>query len=111
MKRRTLVRKLGAAGIATATISGPAAASGPTAVSDLGIGRELDVSSVEGWVALEELLDPHELASLPAGVDASRRISVAADADSITVQDCCAFCCRNARKECECICCECAWNC
>lgn len=110
MKRRTLIRQLGAAGIGAAAISGTTAAERPS-VSDLDIDRELDVSSVEGWVPLAELLEPAELASLPAGVDPSRPISVAAEADRITVQDCCTLCCRDARKACECICCECPFGC
>lgn len=110
MKRRTLIRKVGAAGIATAALSGSATAERPS-VSDLDIDRELDVSSVEGWVPLAELLEPEEVASLPAGVSPSRPISVAATADSITVQDCCELCCTDARKACECVCCDCTFGC
>lgn len=60
MKRRTVMRKLGAAGIGPAAISGTAAK--PSSTADLG---GLSVSSVDGWVTPAELLEPHEIAALP----------------------------------------------
>lgn len=109
MKRRTLVRKLGAAGIATTALSAPTAAAGKSPVSELGIERELDVTSVEGRVTLDELLEPHELETLPADVDPSERLlTVAPEADSITVQGCCAICCSQMVEiACDCTCCTC----
>lgn len=104
MKRRTLMRKMGAAGVGAAVISGTAAAKS-SSVADLG---ELDVSSVDGWVPLEELLEPDEVAALPAGVDASEQIGVAPAADRISVQDCCETCCRMEKfMKCDCACCVC----
>lgn len=107
MKRRTLMRKIGATGIGAAAISGPAAAAERPSVSDLGIDRDIDVASMEGRVPLGELLEPHELASLPAGVDASRRITVAAEADVVTLGECCPYCCWPAIMPCDCDCCDC----
>lgn len=77
-------------------------------VSDLAIDRELDVSSVEGWVAVEELLEPEELASLPAGADPAERIAVAPDADAITLGHCCAICCGQVLEmpDCPCYTCD-----
>ncbi len=106
MKRRTLIRQLGAAGIVTATISGSATAKRPS-IGDLDIDREFDVSSVEGWVAIGELLEPEEIASLPAGLNATERIGVEPEADSITVEDCCAVCCKTALQYECCTCCYC----
>lgn len=107
MKRRTLVRKLGAASIATATISGPAVAAERPSVSDLGIDRDLDVASMEGRVPLGELLELREIASLPESVDPSRRITVAPEADVITLGECCPYCCWPAIMPCDCDCCDC----
>lgn len=108
MKRRTMMRKLGAAGIATAAISGTATAKRVT-VADVGIDREIDVSSTEGWVTLEELLEPEELAALPRGVDRTERIGVHPAADTITLGDnCCAICCEEVLDppSCDCTYCD-----
>lgn len=110
MKRRTLVRKLGAAGIGAAAISGTAAARRPP-VSDIGIDRELDVSSVEGETTLEQLLEPQDVAELPADVDLSRRVTVAAKADVITLGDCCEYCPFTAVEDCDQLCYCCVENC
>lgn len=109
MKRRTLVQKMGAAGIAMAAVSGPTAAAGRPSVSDLGIERELDVASVEGEVTLDELLEPHERAALPADVDPSEyALAVAPEVDAVTVQDCCPYCCSDQIfRRCLCGCCVC----
>lgn len=110
MKRRTLIRTVGAAGIATATLSGSGAATAERpSIDDLGIERELDVASVEGRVTLDTLLEPHDREALPADVDPSEyTVSVAPEADSITVQDCCAICCSQMLEiRCFCTCCTC----
>lgn len=106
MKRRTLVRKLGAADIGAAAISGTATARRP-AVSAIDIDRELDVSTVEGETTLGELLEPRDVAELSADVDPSRRVSVAAEADVITLGSRCTYCPWTAVEDCEtnCECC------
>lgn len=107
MKRRALIRNIGAAGIATAALSGSTAAQRPS-IGDLDIERELDVSSVEGWVTLDELLEPDELRALPTHLDPSERLlTVAPEADTITIQDCCAVCCNRQLIDCGCNCCGC----
>lgn len=108
MKRRTLVRKLGAAGIATTAISGSAGADRPP-IDDLGIDREFDVSSIEGQVTLDELLEPAEVESLPDDVDPSGyTLTIAPAADVTTLSHCCPFCCGDqVFKQCNCSCCVC----
>lgn len=112
MKRRTLVRKLGAAGIATATISGSAAAAEGRRLSDLGVDRTFDVSAKEGWVSYDELLESHELALLPAGVSpADPAVFVSSDLGTLAIGECCDVCCTTLRKECTCACCDCTFGC
>lgn len=105
MKRRTLVRKLGAAGIGAAALSGSAAAADRPSVGDIAIDRDIDVAAVDGEVPLAELLEPHEVADL-SEQDLSRRVSVAADADTITLAACCQYCPESELKDCD-IWCEC----
>lgn len=108
MKRRTLVRKLGAAGIATTTVGGAAAARRPGGTA---LDRELDVSSVSGRTTLAELLDPSDRRRLPADVEpAEFEVVVAPAADSITIAGCCEYCCDGRDLVCEdhCDCCTCS---
>lgn len=104
------MRKIGATGVAAA-LSGPTAAAERASIADLDVERELDVASVDGLVAIGELLEPHEIAALPDGIDPAEPIAVAAEADTITVQDCCDPCCSDPREACDCVCCECPWGC
>lgn len=107
MKRRTLMRKLGAAGIGAAAIAGPTAGERPTA-ADLGVERELDVSSVDGWVTADELLEPRDLETVPDDVDPSEVwVTVAPEADVVTLGECCDYCCWPAIQPCDCDCCDC----
>lgn len=108
MKRRTMMRKLGAAGIGAAAISGSATAKRPS-VDDLGIDRDIDVSSVEGAVTLDELLEPADVDSLADDVDPSAyKLTVAPDAEVLAIGDCCAQCCEHMRfADCVCHCCFC----
>lgn len=108
MKRRTLIRNLGVAGIATAAVSGTTTAAEGPSITDLGIRREFDVASIEGQVSLDELLEPDEVAALPADADPTEfSVTVAPEADAITIQDCCLYCCEDELLVCDCICCTC----
>lgn len=111
MKRRTLIRELGAVGIASTAIAGTTAAAAPS-FADLEVDRPLDVSSVEGTVTLDELLEPRDLAGVP-GDAADVPVVVAADADVITLDGCCQYCCDGRDLVCEdhCDCCTCGDDC
>ena len=107
MKRRTLVKQLGTASLATTTLVGSAAASRPA----INIDREIDVSDVSGSVPLAELLDAEELAELPDGVDPwTTSITVAEGTDGIAPSDCCDYmpiCCYDVDCPLGCPCCYC----
>lgn len=110
MKRRTMLRKLGAAGIATTALSGSAvAAERPADLGDLGVDRDIDVSSVDGQVSLAELLEPGDVESLADDVDPSAHtLTVAPEADVIALDDCCESCCHRMKfVKCTCDCCVC----
>lgn len=107
MKRRTLLRTVGAVGIGSAAISGTVAAE-RSSLADVDVDRELDVAGVEGEVTLAELLEPRDLAGVPADVDPSSvSVTIAPAADSVTIQDCCFYCCGDVPLVCECSCCTC----
>lgn len=108
MNRRTLLRRLGATGVAATAVAGTSAAR--TAPTDYGIDREIDVSDVAGRVTLETLLSEAELQRLHDGVDPARReFVVQEDVDAISLEECCTFCCDGTDYVCpgECDCCEC----
>jgi hypothetical protein len=110
MNRRTLIRRLGATGLATTAFAGTASASRGVRY---GIDREIDVSDVSGTVTLDELLEPEEVRRLPADVDPRQReIIVSDDAGGITLGDCCVYCCSGDEDlVCDCSCCECDYQC
>lgn len=106
MKRRTILRRIGAVGIAATTFGGTASARTPG--QGLGLALEVDVSEVAGRVTLAELLDESELAQLPAGVDPDRKeYVIQAEAENVLLSDCCVYCC-DRPLVCDCMCCECA---
>lgn len=92
MKRRTLLRKLGAASVATVGVAGTASAAPGSAVntvlehSDV----EVDVSDVDGRVPLASLLDDDQVRRLPADVDpAETEVWVSRDVDVLREPACC----------------------
>ena len=97
MKRRTLIRQLCTATLATTTLVGSAAAERPAV--NLDVDREIDVSDVSGAVPLADLLDEGELASLPDDVDpTAAAIEVAAETDLVASPQCCDYmplCCKD----------------
>ena len=107
MKRRTLIRQLGTASVATATFVGSAAAERPLGHVD----REIDVSDVSGAVPLADLLDEDEVAALPDDVDPwSATITVAEETDSVAPSECCdrmPLCCKDVECTRPCGCCYC----
>lgn len=108
MNRRTLLRRIGATGIAATTLGGTATAR--RSASGYGIDREIDVSAVSGRVTLAELLDPADLRRLNDGVDPRQReFIVHEETDAITLGECCVYCCDGTDYVCEdhCDCCEC----
>lgn len=110
MNRRTLIRRLGATGLATTALASPASAR-PTL--RFGVDRAIDVSEVSGTVTLDELLEPGEYGDLPARVDPrTHEITVADDAGVIALDDCCVYCCEydNVCED-HCDCCTCDWDC
>jgi hypothetical protein len=123
MNRRTLIRRIGASGLATTAFAGSASAAhtpGSQAGSvEYGIDREIDVADLSGAVTLAELLEPHELDGLPSQIDPRQReIIVQDDAGSITLGDCCEYCCDQINVcDCDGGCCECnnclcdSWSC
>ena len=105
MNRRTILKRIGAASVATAGIAGTAAAS-PSGNVD----HQLDVSDISGEVELTELLarGGHErLAPEALGRSGATRFVISEDADTITLDDCCQLCCKHPNI-CDCICCECS---
>lgn len=119
MNRRTLIRRVGASGLATTALVGSATAArtGVSTASGNGyeVGRELDVSDVSGTVTLAELLEPGDLDGVPAHIDPrTHEITVAEGAGSITLDDCCVYCCAGGQENvCEdkCSCCDCDFSC
>lgn len=110
MKRRTLLRRVGATSIAAAAAGTAAGRTSPR----FGVGRRLDVSDVEGRTTLAELLGPGDRRRLRADVDPRQvEVAVAADADVITLDDCCVYCCSGQDLVCEdkCDCCTCDFDC
>lgn len=107
MKRRTLIRQLGTASLATTTLVGSAAASRPS----LDLDREIDVSGVSGSVPLADVLDDEALAELPEDVDPrAATITVAEDTDVVAPSECCdrmPLCCRDVECTRPCGCCYC----
>jgi hypothetical protein len=103
MKRRTLLGRVGATGVAATAVAGRAAAG--RSGRELGIDREIDVSSVSGETTLDALLEPQELESLPEDVDPRQfQVAVSDGASSISLDDCCSYCCKFV---CDCSCCTC----
>lgn len=101
MNRRTLLRRLGATGVAATTVAGTSAAR--TAPTDYGIDREIDVSDVAGRVRLDDLLEPEDRRRLPEDVDpAGVELFVQPDADVVALDDCCGYCCQYLHSECDC---------
>lgn len=93
MNRRTLLRRIGATGIAATSVAGTATAE--TDGPDYGIDFGIDVSGVSGRVSLAELLSEDELERLNDDVNPARAIFVVdADMDTMYVNDCCRICCR-----------------
>ena len=73
MKRRTLLKRVGAATTASIAVSGIGSAEklhGPLAIDG-----EIDVSNVSGRVPLTEVLDDAHLAQIGNGVDPSKVIA------------------------------------
>lgn len=106
MKRRTLVRQLGTATLATTTLVGSAAANRST------LDREIDISGVSGSAPLADVLDEEALAELPDDVDAgAATVTVAEDAAVVeSASDCCDYmplCCRDIDCPKTCGCCYC----
>lgn len=111
MRRRTLLRRIGATGLATAAFAGSSTARTRPG-GGYGIDREIDVSAVSGQVTLETLLTDAELGELDDRVDPARRVfTVSEDADAIVLSDCCVYCCEGPDKVCDCGCCECDFEC
>lgn len=123
MNRRTLIRRIGATGLASTALAGQASAARTSTVPagsvEYGIDRDIDVADVSGAVALAELLEPEEIRQLPAAVDPRQReIIVADDTGTIALDDCCEYCCEHLNV-CDCVegCCECnnclcdSWSC
>lgn len=103
MKRRTILKRLGATGVATVGIAGAASASPAE-----GVDHEIDVSDVSGEVELAELLGSGAQPSPAAlGRSADTRFVISEDADTITLSDCCEYCCKHPNV-CDCLCCECS---
>lgn len=102
MKRRTLIRRMGAAGVAT-TLAGRTAAE--SSELSLGVDRDIDVSSVSGRVPLEQLLESQDLARVPDRFDPQEvTIHVDEDADDISLDSCCVYCSKWPNV-CDCSCC------
>lgn len=105
MNRRTILKRLGAAGVATAGIAGTASASQAGSVD-----HRLDVSDVSGEVELTELLDVGghgQLTPEALGRPGSTRLVISEEAETITLSDCCEYCCENPNV-CDCWCCTCS---
>ncbi|MFB6193460.1 MAG: hypothetical protein ABEI75_00210 [Halobaculum sp.] len=119
MRRRTVLRRVGAATVGSAALSGVVAADATGGVTarevaadstgriarlaeTVGLETELDVSGVAGEVSLASLTDGPE--ALTDGT-----ITVAPDADVITLGDCCVYCCDDGSASCSdsCDCCTC----
>lgn len=115
MRRRKLLQRIGATGIATTAFAGISTARQPAAV-EYGIDREIDVSDVSGQVTLDELLEPAELERLPEDADPSQQVfTIKEEAETTSLDDCCLHCCDEQPKiprECNCMCCRCIfYNC
>lgn len=110
MQRRTVLKRIGAVGAATAGIAGTATAAPGRSIP---LDREVDVSDVSGRVGLDDLVDEDvgtlvddgAVADLP-GVDgpADVELFVAEDADRLdfTTSECCPTC---GGEDCGCECC------
>ena len=114
MKRRTVLRRLGAVGVVSTGVAGTATASSSRG-GDVERSR-LDVSDVSGEVELDALVDgdlenrlsQRQLAALPDDTDPSAaRMIVDPDAETIALADCCIVCCDNLPGPCPCECCFC----
>lgn len=107
MKRRTILKRIGVASVATAGVASTASAASRPA---LGLDQTLDVSDVSGTVELQSLVDgdletelsDEFLASLPDGVEASDvKITVGDDLDVLDLgtkredQTFCYICCED----------------
>ncbi|MFB6193459.1 MAG: hypothetical protein ABEI75_00205 [Halobaculum sp.] len=106
MRRRTMLKRIGAATVATGAASGTATA---RSIPTHGITRELDVSDVSGETTLGELLTAEEIAK--TGVDPSRSIHIGSGVESIQYEDdCCVVECPISVRlpvEClDCVVCE-----
>ena len=102
MKRRTLVKQLGTASLATTTLVGSAAAERPLGHVD----REIDVSDLEGRVPLVDVLEEEELGDLADDVDPeSAALTIDSDVGVLNVgEDCCDIfptCCFGCPSDCS----------
>lgn len=87
MKRRTMLKRIGAVGATGIAVSSSASAS---TSPQLNIDREIDVADMSGTVPLKSVLSEAEIEDLPSDVDPeTAQISIAEDADSIQPSGCC----------------------
>lgn len=98
MKRRTVLKRFGAAGIAGAALTGTATAKRP---SDLDIEGPFDVSDMAGEYVVADLLSEEQLADAPADPALyERKVVIAPHADTIgTLETCC--CCDDDPMHCD----------
>lgn len=93
MNRRSLLKRVGAAGIAATALGGRAAAS--TDDLEYGIDHDIDVAEVSGQVSLAQLLSEEELEQLNDDVDPAESIFIVDESmDTMNINDCCTICCR-----------------
>ncbi len=97
MKRRAVLKRFGAAGVAGAAMTGTATARPP----ELGLDRALDVSSLSGEHAVADLLTEEEIAAVPDDVPVHEMtVTIPASLDTIeTMDDCC--CCSLPYNSCR----------
>lgn len=109
MKRRNLLRTLGAASVATVGVAGTASAARSRVAADVGIDLpdiEVDVADVDGTVPLASVLDDDQIRDLPDDVDPDREtIWVSQDVDVFALPSCCCTC------DPDCFCCTDLGNC
>ncbi|PSP79041.1 hypothetical protein BRC81_06095 [Halobacteriales archaeon QS_1_68_20] len=100
------MKKVGTATAVSIGLAGTASAN-----TTRGFDEAIDVSDVSGRVALADLVDERDVASLDVAVDPHQANLIISD-DAITIQniseDCCPHhdCCGNV-DDCECECCVC----